>query len=98
MTYGTTHREDKRGEAQEFSFGGGSEMTPLVQTSLEDLDEPGARWRRDTRTIQKIVLLENELGRPLTMLDLLRRSDRRELDSVSDILHWLVVEGCPRNV
>jgi hypothetical protein len=90
MTYGTTHREDKREQAQEFSFGGGSEMTPVVQTSLEDLDEPGARWRRDTRTIQK-----NELGRPLAMLDWF---DGRELDSVSDILHWLVVEGCPRNV
>jgi hypothetical protein len=68
-------------------------MTPVVQTSLEDLDEPGARWRRDTRIIQKIVLLENELGRPLTMLDLLCRFDKRELDSVSDILHWLAAEG-----
>jgi hypothetical protein len=52
----------------------------------------GSRWRRDVCIIQKIVLLENELGRPLTMLDLLCRLDRREIDSVSDIVYWLVVQ------
>lgn len=51
-----------------------------------------SRWRQDTRLIQRIVLLENEIGRPLTMFDLLCRLDRREIDSVSDILYWLVVQ------
>ena len=45
---------------------------------------------REGCIIQKIVLLENELGGPLTMFDLLCRLDRR--DSVSDILYWLVVQ------
>ena len=56
------------------------------------VEEDGSRWRREGCIIQKIVLLENELGRPLTMFDLLCRLDRGEIDSVSDILHWLVVE------
>ena len=63
---------------------------------VPSLDESGAGWRRDTRIIQKIVLLENELGRPLTMFDLFCRFDRQELDSVNDILRWLVAErGIP---
>lgn len=59
--------------------------------SVEEIQIPRgrSRWTRDVRLIRKIVLLEKELGPPLTLLDLLCRFDRRELDSVSYILHWL---------
>jgi hypothetical protein len=57
-----------------------------------DLEELRARWERDTKIISRIVQLENELGRPLTMLDLFCRFDKWDLDSVSYALHWLVVE------
>lgn len=50
------------------------------------------RWHRDTCLIRDIVQLGKELGRPPTILDLLCKFDRRELDSVSDILHWLDVK------
>jgi hypothetical protein len=49
------------------------------------------RKSRD-RLIRDIVQLGKELGRPPTILDLLCKFDRRELDSVSDILHWLDVK------
>jgi hypothetical protein len=60
--------------------------------SVEEVQKPSGRskWARDTRLIHKIILLEKELGPSLTHLDLLCRFDRRELDSVSDILHWLL--------
>ncbi len=51
------------------------------------------RWYRNIRLIHDIVQLEKELGWPLTSLDLLCKFDKRELDSVIDILYWLVVEG-----
>ena len=47
------------------------------------------RWHRDVCIIHDIVQLEKKLGRPLTILDLLCSFDRRQIDSVSDILHWL---------
>ena len=60
--------------------------------SVEEVQKPSGRskWARDTRLIRKIILLEKELGPSLTLLDLLCRFDRRELDSVNDILHWLL--------
>jgi hypothetical protein len=63
--------------------------------SGEEIQIPrgSSRWARDVRIIHKIVQLEKELGWPLTMLDLLCRFDRREIDSVSDILYWLDVKG-----
>jgi hypothetical protein len=58
-----------------------------------DLEELRARWERDTKIISQIVQLENELGRPLTILDLLCRFEKWEIDCVSGMLRWLVVEG-----
>ncbi len=68
--------------------------TPVEDLDL-DLEEFRARWWCDTILISEIVQLENELGRPLTMLDLFCRIDRRELDSVSYALHWLVEGDVP---
>jgi len=51
------------------------------QTHSIEIPRGRSSWARDVRLIRKIVLL-----------DLFFRFDRRELDSVSDILHWLVVE------
>ena len=56
-----------------------------IQKSLD-------RWQRETCIIRNIIQFENELGRPLTMLDLLCRFDRLEIDCVSDMLRWLVVD------
>jgi hypothetical protein len=69
-------------------------LPDCCETPLEDLDleELRARWERDTKIISEIVQLENELGRPLTMLDLLCRFDEWEIDCVSGMLRWLVVE------
>jgi hypothetical protein len=47
------------------------------------------RWYGNVRLIHDIIKLEW----PLTSLDLLCRFDKRELDSVTDILYWLVVDG-----
>ena len=60
--------------------------------SVEQVQKPrgSSKWARDTHLIHKIILLEKELGPSLTLLDLLCRFDRRELDSVSDSLHWLL--------
>jgi hypothetical protein len=49
-------------------------------------------WCRDVRLICDIVQLGKEVGRPLAIVDLLCRFDRWEIESVSDILHWLLVE------
>jgi hypothetical protein len=67
------------------------QITHRYETPLEDLDldEPLARWERETKLISEIVQFGNELGRSPTMLDLLCRFHRLEIDSVSDMLNWL---------
>jgi hypothetical protein len=49
----------------------------------------------ETQLISEIVQLENELGRPLNMLDLYCRFDRYDLYSVSYALPWLVEGDVP---
>jgi hypothetical protein len=56
---------------------------------LEDLDEPGARWRRDTKLISEIVQLENNLGRELTLSDVYQKFGSR-IDAINDVLPFLV--------
>jgi hypothetical protein len=67
----------------------------ITSAPLDDLDleELRARWERDTKIISEIVQLENKLGWPLTIPDLLCRFDKWEIDCVSGMLRWLVVEG-----
>jgi hypothetical protein len=43
------------------------------ETPLEDLEEPGARRRRDTKLISEIIQLENELGRELCLSDVYQK-------------------------
>jgi hypothetical protein len=59
--------------------------TPLE----EDLEEPGARWRRDTKLISEIVHLENELGRELCLSDVYQKFGSR-IDAINDMLPFLV--------
>jgi hypothetical protein len=59
------------------------------KTPLEDLEEPGARWRRDTKLISEIVQLENELGRELCLADVYQKFGPR-IDAISDVLPFLV--------
>jgi hypothetical protein len=49
-----------------------------------------ARWRKENRMIRDIIQLGKELGHLPTWLDLFCRFDRRDLASVSDILHRLM--------
>ena len=64
-------------------------MTTVVRTPSEDLEEPGARWRRDTQLIREIVQLENDLGRELTESDVYQEFGSR-IDAISDLLSFLV--------
>jgi hypothetical protein len=59
------------------------------ETPLEDLEEPGPRWRRGTKLISEIVQLENELGRELCLSDVYQKFGSR-LDAINDILPCLV--------
>lgn len=59
------------------------------ETPLEDLEEPGARWRRDTKLISEIVQLENNLGRELTLSDVYQKFGSR-IDAINDVLSFLV--------
>jgi hypothetical protein len=64
-------------------------MTAVVQTRSEDLDEPGARWRRDTKLISEIIQLEHDLGRELTESDVYQKFGSR-IDAINDVLPFLV--------
>jgi hypothetical protein len=57
----------------------------ITSAPLGDLDlkELRSRWERDTKIISEIVQLENELGRPMTIPDLVCRFDKWEIDCVS---------------
>ena len=81
--------EGKQKQAWELSPGGGSEMTAVVQTPSEDLDEPAARWRRDTKLISEIIQLEHNLRRELTKSDVYQKFGSR-IDAISDLLPFLV--------
>ena len=63
-------------------------MTAVVQTPSEDLDEPGARWRRDTQLIREIVQLENDLGRELRLSDVYQKFGSR-IAAINDVLPFL---------
>jgi hypothetical protein len=64
-------------------------MTTVVQTPSEDLDEPGARWRRDTKLISEIIQLEHNLRRELTESDVYQKFGSR-IDAINDVLPSLV--------
>ena len=64
-------------------------MTAVVQTRSEDLDEPGARWRRDTKLISEIIQSEHDLGRELTESHVYQKFGSR-IDAINDVLPFLV--------
>jgi hypothetical protein len=65
------------------------------QITTASLDVDLEEWIDETQLISEIVQLENELGRPLNMLDLYCRFDRYDLYSVSYALPWLVEGDVP---
>jgi hypothetical protein len=64
-------------------------MTTVIQTPSEDLEEPGARWRKDTKLISEIIQLEHNLRRELTKSDVCHKFGSR-IDAISDLLPFLV--------
>jgi hypothetical protein len=55
------------------------------KTPLEDLEELGARWRRDL----KLVQLEIDLGRELCLSDVYQEFGSR-IDAINDLLPFLL--------
>jgi hypothetical protein len=58
-----------------------------LQLQLEDLRR---KQHRVDGFIRKVVLLENELGRPLTYQDLSGRFKPAQIDAINYSLHWLL--------
>ena len=59
------------------------------QTPLEDLEEPGARCRRDAQLIREIIQLENDLGRELSLSEVYQKFGSR-IAAINDVLPFLV--------
>ena len=60
----------------------------------EELQESRLRWQEEENLISRVVLLENELQHPPTLLDLLCRFSRSEIDLLRarGLLSWLLLE------
>lgn len=82
-------KEGKQKQAWGLSPEGGPEMTAVIQTPSEDLEEPGASWRRDTQLIREIIHLEHNLRKELTKSAVYQKFGSR-IDAINDLLPFLI--------